>query len=81
MVENRYGMEINASNTRIMMTGPKPMKLNEPIKVNCEDLEQVSSFKYLGSTITEEGTSKVEVVSSMGSATSALSRLDKIWKE
>ena len=44
------------------------------IKVNGQKLETVTSFKYLGSVITDEG-SKPEILSRIAQATAALTRL------
>ena len=43
-------------------------------------LEEVSQFKYLGATLTKDGTSIKEVKIQIAAATSALARLDKIIK-
>ena len=48
------------------------------IKVNGLKLETVTSFKYLGSVITDEG-SKPEILSRTEQATAALTRLKPIW--
>ena len=49
------------------------------VKVNEQKLETVTSFKYLGSVITDEG-SKPEILSRMAQATEALTRLKPVWK-
>ena len=48
--------------------------INAEIKVNRHRLETVTSFKYLGSVITDEG-SKPEILSRIAQATAALTRL------
>ena len=50
------------------------------IKVNGQKLETVTSFKYLGSVITDEG-SKPDILSRIAQATPALSRLKPVWKD
>ena len=55
-----YGMEISAENTRLMTNDTSGTKT--VIKVSGRRLETVSSFKYLGSVITDEG-SKPEILS------------------
>ena len=52
--------------------------INTEIKVNGRKLETVSSFKYLGSVITDEGF-KTELVCRIAQATAALTRLKPIW--
>ena len=46
-------MEINAEDTMLMTNNTSG--INTEIKVNGQKLETVTSFKYLGSVITEEG--------------------------
>ena len=48
------------------------------MKVNGEKLKTVTSFKYLGSVITDEG-SKSEILSRIAQATAALTRLKPLW--
>ena len=47
------GMEISAEKTMLMTNNTSGM--NTEIKVNGQKLETVTSFKYLGSVITDEG--------------------------
>ena len=48
-----YSMEISAKKTKLMTSNTSG--INTEIKVNGQKLETVTSFKYLGSVITEEG--------------------------
>ena len=50
--------------------------INTEIKVNGQKLETVTSFKYLGSVITDKG-SKPEILSRIAQATAALTRLNQ----
>ena len=52
--------------------------INTEIKVNGQKLQTVTSFKYLGSVITDEG-SKPEILSRIAQATAALTRLKPVW--
>ena len=54
--------------------------INTEIKVNGQKLETVTSFKYLGSVITEEG-SKPEMLSRTAYTTAALTRLKPVWND
>ena len=54
--------------------------INTEIKVNGEKLETVTSFKYLGSVITDEG-SKPEITSRIAQATATLTRLKPVWND
>jgi hypothetical protein len=73
----RYGMEINADKTKIMTNNPEGFR--EPILIDDEPLEAVTQFKYLGSILSDKG-SKAEIVSRIGQASSALNKLNRIWK-
>ena len=52
--------------------------INTEINVNGQKLETVTSFKYLGSVITDEN-SKPEILSKKAQATAALTRLKSVW--
>ena len=52
--------------------------INTETKVNEQKLETVTSFKYLGSVITDEG-SKPEILSRIAQTTAALTRLKPVW--
>ena len=71
-----YGMEISAEKTKLMTNNTSG--INTEIKVNGQKLETVTSFKYLGSVITDE-VSKPELLCRIAQATAALTRLKPIW--
>ena len=48
-----YGMDISAEKTKLMTNNTSG--INTEIKVNGQRLETVTSFKYLGSIIIDEG--------------------------
>ena len=48
-----YGMKISAEKTKLMTNNTSG--INTEIKVNRQKLETVTSFKYLGSVTTDEG--------------------------
>ena len=50
-----YGMEISAEKTKLMTNNTNINDINEEIKVNGQKLETVTSFKYLGSVVCDEG--------------------------
>ena len=52
--------------------------MNREIKVNEQKLGTVTSFKYLGSVITDEG-SKSAILSRIAQTTVALTRLKPVW--
>ena len=53
---------------------------NTEIKVNGQKLETVTSFKYLGSVITDEG-SKPDILCRAAQTTAALTRLKPVWND
>ena len=67
------GMEISAEKTKLITNNTSG--INTEIKVHGQKLETVTSFKYLGSVITDEG-SKPEILSRIAQAIAALTR----WK-
>ena len=71
-----YGMEISAGKTKLMTNNTSG--INTEIKVNGQKLETVTSFKCLGSVITDEG-SKPEILSRIAQTTAALTRLKPVW--
>ena len=50
------------------------------VRVNGQKLETVTSFKYLGSITTDEG-SKPEILSRIAQTASALTRLKAVWND
>ena len=71
-------MEISAEKTKLMTNNTSG--INTEIKVNGQKLGTVTSFKYLGSVITDEG-SKPEILSRTALTTAALTRLKPVWNE
>ena len=69
-------MEISSEKTKLMTNDTSG--INIEIKVNGHKLETVTSFKYLGFVITDEG-SKPEILSRIAQATTALTRLKLVW--
>ena len=71
-------MEINAEKTKLMTNNTSG--INTENKVNEQKVETVTSFKYLGSVITDEG-SKPEILSRIAQTTAALTRLKPVWND
>ena len=69
-------MEIIAEKTKPMTNNTSG--INAKIKVNGQRLETVTSFKYLCSVITDEG-SKPDILSRIAQTTAALTRLKPVW--
>ena len=64
-------MEISAKKTKVMTNNTSGV--NMEIKVNGQKLETVTSFKFLGSVVSDEG-SKPEILSEIAQTTAALTR-------
>ena len=62
-----YGMEISAEKTKLMTNNTSVIYTE--IKVNGQKLEIVTSFKYMGSVITDEGP-KPEILSRIAQTSS-----------
>ena len=55
-----YGIEISAEKTKLITNNTSG--INKEIKVNGQKLEKVTSFKYLGSVITDEGSQARDIL-------------------
>ena len=73
-----YGMEISAEKTKLITNNTSG--INTEIKVNGQKLETITSFKYLGSVLNDEG-SKPEIFSRKAQTTAALTRLKPVWND
>ena len=71
-------MEIRAEKTKLMTNNTSG--INRKIKINRQRLETVTSFKYLGSVISDEG-SKPEILSRTAQTAAALTRLKPAWND
>ena len=70
-----YGIETSAKKTKLLTNNCSG--INTEIKVNGLKIEIVTSFKYLGSAITNEG-SKPEILSWRAQTTAVLTRLKSV---
>ena len=70
-------MEISAVKTKLMTNNTSG--INTEIRVNKQKLETVTSFKYLGSVLSDEG-SKPQILSRIAQTT-ALTRLKPVWND
>ena len=73
-----YGMEISVEKTKLITSNTSG--INTEIKVSGQKLETVTSFKYLSSVLTDEG-SKPEILCRTGKTTAALTRLKPVWND
>ena len=68
-------MKIGAEKTKLIINNTSG--INIKIKVNGQELETVTSFRYLGSVITDE-ISKLEILSRIAQTTAASTRLKPV---
>ena len=73
-----YSMEISARKTKLMTNNT--ICINTEIKVNGQKLGTVTSLRYLGSVISDEG-SKPDILSRIAQTTAALTRLKPVWND
>ena len=71
-------MEISAEKAKLMTNNISG--INTEIKVNGQRPETVTSFKYLSSVLTDEG-SKPEILSRIAYTTAALTMLKPVWND
>ena len=71
-------MEISAEKTKLMTNSVNGIQ--REIKVKGLNLGTVTSFKYLGAVVSDDG-SKPEVLSMIAQATAALTKLKPIWRD
>ena len=71
-------MEISAEKTKLMTNNTSG--INTENKVNGQKLETDTSFKYLGSVITDAG-SKPKIFSKTAQTTAALTKLKRVWND
>ena len=74
----RYKMEISAEKTKLMTNSANGIQ--REIKVKRQKLGTVTSFKYLGALVSDDG-SKPGVLSKIAQATAAPTKLKPIWRE
>ena len=67
-----YGMEMNVEKTKVMRISRLPSPLT--IMIDHKQLENVECFKYLGSTLTNDGRCTCEIKSRIAMAKAAFSK-------
>ena len=68
-----YGMEVNVKKTKVMVLGSteEQGKKQRAVRLGVVPLEQVTRFKYLGSWITDDAKSEVDIRAKIGLAKAA----------
>ena len=72
------GMEISTVKSKVMVNSTNNTSVS--IIMYGKKLEEVSSFKYLGATLTKDGTCKTEIHIWISAATAVMVRLTRVWK-
>ena len=75
---NRYGLKINKRKTEVMGITKRREQLPVQIGLGGDILNQVNSFKYLGSLITEDAKCETDIRARIGMAKAAFGQLRKI---
>ena len=73
-----YKMEISAEKIKPMTNSANGIQ--REIKVKKQKLGSVTSLKYLGAVVSDDG-SKPEILSRIAQATAASTKLKPIWRE
>ena len=73
-----FGMEVSSEKSKVMVNSTNDISVN--ITMNSDHLEEVTAFKYLGVTLSKEGTSAQEIRIRIATATAAMARLNRVWK-
>ena len=73
-----YGMQISAEKTKLMTNNTSG--INKEINVNGQKLDTVTSFKYLGSLVSDER-SRPDMLSGIAQTTAALTRLKPLLND
>ena len=72
-----YGMEISTEKSKVMINTTDARSGN--ITLNQQQLGEVNSFQYLGAILSVDGSCEVEIQATIGTATAAIARLNRIW--
>ena len=73
-------MKVSTEKSKIMTTSMNNIGADIIISMNSQMLEEVTSFKYLGTTLYEYGTCSAVVSIRIASALTAMARLNRIWR-
>ena len=71
----KIGLKISYSKTKVL----EMYTTGGGLKVNGKDIQSVSQFTYLGSLVTDDNRTDVEMKTRFGKAAGAVNKLSKIW--
>ena len=72
-----YGMEVSSKDSNIITNSMT--NISADVSTNGQKLEEVTSFKYLGATLHEDGSWSAEIHIRIASAMAAVATLNRIW--
>ena len=73
-----YGMDVSTEKSKLMTNSTNNIRAD--ISMNGQNLEEVTSFNYLGATLCKDGTCSAEVRIRIALAVAAMDRLNRIWQ-
>ena len=73
-----YGMEVSSEKSKVLVNSVRGTTAQ--ISMNGQQLEEVTTFKYLGATLTKDGRSTTEIKTRLAMATAAMAKLQRVWK-
>ena len=76
--KSAYGMEVGTEMSKDMLNSTNEVSVN--ITMNGESLKEVTVFKCLGATLSKDGTCRAEIRIRIATATTAMARLNRVWK-
>ena len=71
------GIEVGTEKSKIMANSTN---ISADIRMNVPKLEEVTSFKYLGATLLQDGTCSAEILIRITPAMAAMTILNGIWQ-
>ena len=71
-----YGMEVSTEKSKVMVNSRS--NTTADITMNDELLEVVTTFKYLGATLSNDGTCAAEIHIRIATATAAMAKLNRV---
>jgi len=76
---SKLGLHVSRPKTKVQNLGSRQEA--NPVSVNGEAVEAVSSFVYLDSTVSSRSNLHSEVIRRIGLASSTIDRLSRIWSQ
>ena len=78
MESERRGLKVNFSKTKVLVVRKGDEQIDARIKIHSNNLEQVKSFSYLGSILTEDGRCDKEIKTRIGIAKDSFNKIENL---